>query len=181
MTQKQPDYLKSAGRYIYGRFRVRAFQVNGKITIGSFVSISKDVTVFLGGNHRPDWVSTFPFPAFSDFEGAIGITGHETTKGDVIIGSDVWIGENATILSGVTIGHGAVVGAYSVVASDVPPYAIVCGNPARIIRHRFSSDQIAELLNIAWWDWPEERLMVSVKKLCSTNIDEFIKTARGAK
>lgn len=181
MTQEQPEYLESAGRYIYGKFRVRAFQVNGKITIGSFVSISKDVTVFLGGNHRPDWVSTFPFPAFSDFEGATGITGHETTKGNVTIGSDVWIGECSTILSGVTIGHGAVVGAYSVVAKDVPPYAIVCGNPAKIIRYRFRPDQIVELLDIAWWDWPVEWLMESVKALCSTDIDGFIKMARGAK
>jgi acetyltransferase-like isoleucine patch superfamily enzyme len=106
-------------------------------------------------NHRVDWISTYPFPAFTDkFPEAKGIEQFVTTKGDVTIGNDVWIGQHVTILSGVTIGDGAVIGAHSVVGKSIPPYAIAVGNPARVIRYRFDEKTIEMLLKIQWWNWP---------------------------
>jgi len=108
------------------------------LRIGSFCSIANNVTIFLDGEHRTDWVTTYPFNLIlDDFK---SIKGHPKTKGSVIIGNDVWIGMNAMILSGVTIGDGAVIWANSVVSKDVAPYTIVAGNPARVIRQRFDQE-----------------------------------------
>jgi serine acetyltransferase len=93
----------------------------------------------------------------------------------VIIGNDVYIGYNVTILSGVTIGDGAVVGACSVLTEDVPPYAIVAGNPARLIRYRFKEESIQKLLKIRWWDWPEERVKKNIHLICSNSVDALLK------
>ena len=84
------------------------------------------------------------------------------TRGDVIIGNDVWIGYGATILSGVSIGDGAAIGACSLVVKDVPPYAIVAGNPAQVIRYRFDEETIHKLLKIRWWDWPDQRVRENI-------------------
>jgi acetyltransferase-like isoleucine patch superfamily enzyme len=147
------------GRYTYGRPRIITFDPKIKLTIGQFCSIADGVTIFLGGNHRLDWVSTYPFMVFPDFwPQAKDIKGHPSSKGDVNIGNDVWIGSGATILSGVRIGDGAAVGAKSVVTKDVEPYAIVVGNPARAIRKRFDDETIRRLLEIKWWDWPVEKI-----------------------
>ena len=122
----------------------------------------------LGREHRKDWVTTYPFPAFPDvWPEAKDIPGVEISKGDVIIGNDVWICYGATILSGVKIGHGAVIGARAVVTKDVEPYAVVAGNPAREIKKRFTPKQIQKLLDIAWWDWPEEKIRENIKMLCN--------------
>jgi len=144
------------------------------VRIGAFVSIALDVVLLDGGNHRTDWVSTYPFRARFGLPGAYA-DGHPRSKGDVLIGNDVWIGRGARVQSGVTIGDGAVVGGYSVVTKDVRPYAIVAGNPAREIRRRFSDEQIDALLRIAWWNWPLERVLEAVPELCSENVDEFIR------
>ena len=94
---------------------------------------------------------TYPFNAL--FSEGAHITGHPSSKGDIVIGNDVWIGYQSCILSGVTIGNGAIIGAKSVVTKDVPPYAIVAGNPAKFIRYRFPQETIDKLENLAWWDW----------------------------
>jgi hypothetical protein len=99
--------------------------------------------------------------------------------GDTIVGSDVWTMENCLILAGVKLGDGAFVAAGSVVTKDVPPYAIVGGNPAKLIRYRFSEEQIAALLEIRWWDWPEDKVRAAVPYLESEDVDEFIEYARG--
>ena len=140
LTQKwretYPDLIM--GRESYGAPQVLFRDlVPGKdrratLSIGAFCSISDDVKIFLGGQHRPDWVTTWPFNVL--WEDFVHIEGNPISKGDVIIGNDVWIGHNSRILSGVTIGDGAVVGANSVVAKDIPPYGIVAGNPARSLR-----------------------------------------------
>jgi len=93
----------------------------------------------------------------------------------VRIGNDVYIGYHVIILSGVTIGDGAVIGAGSVVAGDVPPYAIVAGNPAHIVRYRFDEETITKLLEIRWWDWPDEKVKENVHLICHDRADEFIK------
>lgn len=144
-------------------------------TVGKFCSIAAHLSIILGGNHRVDWVSTYPFMAFtSAFPNAENIQGHPATKGNVIIGNDVWIGMNVTIMSGITIGDGAVIGTHSVVAKNVPAYAIVAGNPARIIRYRFDANTIDKLLKLRWWDWPIEKIRQNVHLLCSNNVKELI-------
>jgi acetyltransferase-like isoleucine patch superfamily enzyme len=126
------------------------------------------VTIFLGGNHRTDWITTYPFSVF--WESAKNISGHPASKGDVIIGHDVWIGEGAVILSGVRIGNGAVIGAHAVVTRDVPSYAIIAGNPAAIMRSRFSKDEIDILESLEWWDWDDYKINAGMKFLLQSDI-----------
>lgn len=162
------------GRHSYAKPRVIAYPWDtAHITIGAFCSISPDVTFMLGGNHRPSCVSTYPFRIRLGLPGAEE-DGSAASKGDIVVGNDVWIGSGAVILSGVRIGDGAVIGARAVVASDVRPYAVVVGNPAREIRRRFSDPQVAALLEIAWWDWPMDRILEHVPELCSPAVDAFI-------
>jgi len=161
------------GEYTYGKPRVIFGGKKRSLTIGKYCSISAGVVIFLGGDHRIDWLSTYPFPLL--WTAAKSIPGHPSTKGDVIIGNDVWIGYGATILSGVKIGDGAVIGTGSVVSKDVPPYAIVAGNPAQVIRHRFDAETVQELLRIKWWNWPEEKVKENIDLICSDSIDAFIK------
>jgi acetyltransferase-like isoleucine patch superfamily enzyme len=146
-----------------------------KLRIGKFCSLAGGVQIYLGCNHRTDWITTYPFPAFPEyFNNAFKITGHVATKGDVVIGNDVWIGERVLILSGVTIGDGAVIAANSVVTKDVEPYSIVGGNPAKLLKKRFNEDTIQKLLEIKWWDWPIEKINDNLDILCSSNMNELI-------
>jgi len=160
------------GDYTYGKPRVMSWGEGTSLVIGKYCSIGTNVTIFLGSEHRTDWVSTYPFPSL--WEEASSISGHPSTKGDVVIGNDVWIGFGATILSGVTIGDGAAIGACSVVPQDVPSYAIAAGNPARVIQYRFNEETIQKLLRIKWWDWPDEKVKENVRLICSDSIHSFI-------
>lgn len=146
------------------------------VRIGNFCAISGQVVIMVTADHRVDRVTTYPFMSFSDkgWPNARGIQGHPTGKGPVVIGNDVWIGREALILSGVTIGDGAVIGARAVVTKDVPPYAIVAGNPAKVVKYRFDPETIRKLLAIAWWDWPDQEIHAVVDLLCSENIEDFI-------
>ncbi len=163
------------GVYTYGVPKVLHWGESSNLHIGKFCSIADEVTIFLGGNHRTDWITTYPFNVLNnEFPEAKDISGHPATKGNVIIGNDVWIGYKATIMSGVTIGDGAVIGACSVVTKDVKPYEIVAGNPAKVIRKRFSDEIIIQLLKIAWWNWPIEKIKAEIEFLCNNNIEKFI-------
>jgi acetyltransferase-like isoleucine patch superfamily enzyme len=161
------------GEYTYGKPRVIYRGEKASLRIGKYCSISTQVIIFLGSEHRMDWVSTYPFPYL--WKEASSIKGHPYSKGDVVIGNDVYIGYHATILSGVAIGDGAGIGAGSVVTKDIPPYAIVAGNPAQIIRYRFGEETIQALLKIKWWDWSNEKVRENVHLICSDSIDEFVK------
>lgn len=162
------------GEYTYGVPRVVFPQ--GRLKIGKFCSISWNVTIYLGGNHRMDWIALYPFsPEDGRWPEAEGIEDFLTTKGDVTIGNDVWIGSDVIIMSGVTIGDGAAIGAGSVVTGDVEPYAIVAGNPARLVKKRFGDEDIVRLLEVSWWDWPEEKIRRNIRLLCSGDIDTLAK------
>jgi len=146
--------LVTVGQYTYGAEQMFPHFWNSetKLTIGSYCSIADNVHVFLGGNHRMDWISTFPFGR--EVMQAMGAEATSVTNGDIVIGSDVWIGSHVSIMSGVTVGSGAVLAAYAHVVRDVEPYSVVGGNPARHLRHRFTPDVVGRLVNIAWWEWP---------------------------
>lgn len=171
---RYPDY--EIGRHSYGGLRVLHREEGKVLKVGAFCSFARGVTVFLGGEHRPDWVTTYPFNVLWKND-AGSITGNPRSKGDVIIGNDVWIGTDAIILSGVQIGDGAVIGARAVVSRDVPPYAIVAGNPARVIRMRFSPRQIEGLLALAWWNEDDETIKGWLPDLLSDDIDRFLARA----
>ena len=157
----------------YGLPVVHDWKEGASLRIGKFCSIAEGVNIFLGGNHRDDWISTFPFPAF--YDGLDEIVGYGFSKGDVIIGNDVWICTGATILSGVTIGDGAIVAADAVVSRDVEPYAVVAGNPSRVVRYRFSEQERDKLLEIEWWNWDEERIQAAIPLLCTGDLFSFFK------
>lgn len=164
------------GKYTYGKPQIHFNNSNAKLIIGNFCSIADNVNIYLGGNHRTDWVSTYPFghihqSIFNNYDGK----GHPATKGDVIIGNDVWIANDVTIMSGVKIGDGAVIANNSHVVKDVEPYSLVGGNPAKLIKYRFTKDQIDKLLEIKWWNWDDDKINVYTPLLCNSNIDEFIK------
>jgi acetyltransferase-like isoleucine patch superfamily enzyme len=161
------------GDHTYGSPRVISWGEGSSLTIGKYCSIGRNVAIFLGGEHRIDWVSTYPFTW--RWEDARHIPGHPATKGDVTIGNDIWIGYAVIILSGVKIGDGAVLGAGSVVVKDVPPYAIVGRNPAQVIKYRFDGETIQKLLKIKWWDRPDPVVHENAKWICSDSIETFIK------
>lgn len=169
------------GDYSYGRPKVRFPESGASLTIGRYCSIADGVEFLLGGNHRTDWVTTYPFPALPGlWPEAAGQTGFSGTRGDISIGHDVWIGSQAMILSGVSIGHGAVVAARSVVTRDVPPYTIVAGNPARVIRSRFDEATIAALIASAWWDLPRGEVARLLPVLMAGDVAGFLKTIPSA-
>jgi acetyltransferase-like isoleucine patch superfamily enzyme len=169
----------TVGDHTYGIPRILdAGSANPKIHIGRFTSIGADVTLSMG-NHRTDFVSTYPFAdLWKQWPHAPDISNH-TSRGDIRIGNDVWIGRSVFIMSGVRVGNGAVIGAASVVTKDVPPYAVVVGVPGSVIRYRFSEEIIAELQAIAWWDWPDGKLDRMLKHVLSTDIEAFISAAKG--
>jgi acetyltransferase-like isoleucine patch superfamily enzyme len=141
------------GAYSYGRPKVRFPESGRRLTIGRYCSIADKVEILLGGDHRLDWVSTYPFAAMAGlWPEAQASQDYHASRGDVTIGNDVWLGSGCLILSGVTIGHGAVIAAHAVVTRDVPDYAVVAGNPGRIVRRRFSPEIVAGLLETRWWD-----------------------------
>jgi virginiamycin A acetyltransferase len=128
--------------------------VGDRLRIGKFCAIARGVKFIMNGaNHQMDGISTYPFFIFGNgWERARPAEDELPYKGDTVIGNDVWIGYDALIMPGVTIGDGAIIAARSVIAADVPPYAIVGGNPARVVRQRFEADSVRRLLAIAWWN-----------------------------
>jgi acetyltransferase-like isoleucine patch superfamily enzyme len=174
LKQRHPDW--DVGRHSYGDPVVHDWGEGAKLRIGSFCSFASNVQIFLGGEHRTDWVSTYPFNMM--WPQAEHFTGHPATKGDVTIGHDVWVGADAVILSGVTVGDGAVIGARALVTKDVPPYAVVAGNPARQVKLRFSPQQVSRLQALAWWNWSDERIAASLPLMLSQRIEEFLDAAK---
>lgn len=132
--------------------------IGDRLIIGKFVAIATGVEFLMNGaNHALDGFTTYPLDVMGFVApGPDGPRG--TMRGDTVIGNDVWIGRGATILPGVRIGDGAVVAAKAVVAKDVPPYAVVAGNPATVVKRRFPDAVVETLLALRWWDWPVETI-----------------------
>ncbi|WP_258098543.1 CatB-related O-acetyltransferase [Marinoscillum pacificum] len=148
-----------------------------KLIIGKFCMIASDVKFIMNGaNHLTDAITTYPFAIFGNgWEKAMeGRTYPQ--KGDLIIGNDVWIGYNATIMAGVTIGDGAIIATNATVVKDVPPYSIVGGNPAQVIKYRFDEPTKEKLLQLKWWDWPIEKITANVHKLTGLELDELMES-----
>lgn len=176
------DPLTTIGRACYSKPTIVRYDGDVEtVTIGSYCSVSGNVEILPGGNHHPDWVSTYPFRIMLDLPGKLE-DGQPWSRGPVVIGNDVWIGRGVTILSGVTIGDGAVLAAGALVTRDVRPYAIAGGMPAREIKRRFPDDIVDRLLAVRWWDWPEADVAAAIPLLCADDIEAFLAMAeaRGA-
>ena len=143
-----------------------------RLIIGKFCQIAAGVEfVMNGANHQMNAVSTFPFYTLEGWNMEAPAMADLPLKGDTVIGSDVWIGQNAVILPGVRIGDGAIIGASSVVGSDVAPYSIVAGNPARALRKRFDDELIDLMLRFRWWDKPIDEINTLIPLLTCSDLD----------
>ena len=143
-----------------------------KLVIGSFCSIGSGAAFIMAGNqgHRSDWISTFPFFWMAEVPAFAGAENGYAPAGDTIVGNDVWIGSEAIVMPGVRIGDGAVIGTRALVTRDVEPYAIVGGNPAKVIRKRFADADIIKLRELKWWDWSEAQLHGAMPILTSGDV-----------
>lgn len=170
------------GEYTYG-YEFETFHINNnsqRITIGRYCSIAERVKIFGGGEHGYKTISTYPFKTLF-----LGQNIDAKSKGQTIIGNDVWLGYHSTILSGVKIGDGAIIAGMSVVTKDVPSYAIVAGNPARIIKFRFSDNVIEKLQKIKWWELKEDDIKNNIdlfyENLEDKSIEEIVERINNIK
>ncbi len=153
--------------------------IGDKLIIGKFCQIASGVEFILNGaNHQMNAVTTFPFYTLEGWDMEPPSMDDLPLKGDTVIGNDVWIGQNAVILPGVHIGDGAIIGANSVVGSNVEPYTIVAGNPARAIRKRFDDELIGYLLAFKWWDKSIEEINDLIPILTSSDLESVKKELR---
>lgn len=149
--------------------------IGDQLIIGKFCMIASDATFIMNGaNHLTTALSSYPFAIFGNgWEHAMQDKSYPN-KGNINIGNDVWIGYNATIMAGVTIGDGAIIATNATVTTDVPPYTIVGGNPARQIKKRFPEEVIKKLLEIQWWHWPIDKITRNVEYLTTCDWDKLV-------
>ena len=157
--------------------------IGDRLIIGKFCAIAEGARFIMNGaNHAMSGFSTYPFDIFGHGweQGFDRSTWARELRGDTVVGNDVWIGMEAVILPGIGIGHGAIAGAKSVVTHDVPPYAIVAGNPARVVRLRLPEAQVEALLASRWWELPPEKVSQLLPLLMSERVDELVAAIRPA-
>jgi virginiamycin A acetyltransferase len=148
--------------------------IGDRLVIGKFCQIAANVRFIMNGaNHPIEGFSTFPFCIFGYEWQDVPLTPHY--KGDTVIGNDVWIGYEAMIMPGVQVGDGAIIASRAVVTKDVEPYSIVGGNPAQVIRKRFNDETISDLMELAWWNWPLEKITKMAKKIAEGDKELFNK------
>jgi len=165
--EADPPLIRT-GDHTYFKGYPRAYRyepTDPPVTIGRYCSIANDVEFLLGGEHHPEFATTYPLETRVD---------QVASRGPITIGNDVWIGHASTILPGVKIGTGAGIGAGAVVSKDVPPFAIVGGVPAKVIRFRFDEKVQEGLLRLAWWDWSREQLEVAIPDFRKMSAEEFV-------
>lgn len=160
--------MLTIGKHTYGTPKLLGRGNN--VTIGSYTSIAEDVIIDCGFNHSTTNISTYPFHRLNS-----SILSNIIIRGDVNIGSDVWLATSTVIMSGVTIGDGAVIGMRCIVSKDVKPYEVVVGAPQRILRKRFTDEQIEKLLILKWWDKPDQEVIEIAPLLTSNKIEELFK------
>lgn len=176
-TIKNPNIIVGDFSYIadsdFESHVTHHYDWNGdKLIIGKFCQIASGVEfVMNGANHQMNAISTFPFYTLEGWNMNPPAASDLPLKGDIVIGNDVWIGQNAVILPGVHIGDGAIIGANSVVGSDVEPYTIVVGNPAKMLRKRFDDDMIELLLHFQWWDKEIEEINALIPILTCSDLE----------
>lgn len=145
-----------------------------RLIIGKFCAIASGTRFIMGAaNHRLSSVTTYPFSVFGGVweENAPAHLSQLPRKGDTVVGNDVWIGRESVIMPGARIGDGAIVAACSVVVGEVPPYGVVGGNPARLIKKRFDGELIDLLLQVRWWDFEPEKLAAFLPVLCDPDLE----------
>ena len=149
--------------------------IGDRLIIGKFCALARDVVFIMNGaNHKLSGLSTYPFQIFGNgWERVMPGLDELPMKGDTVVGNDVWLGYRAMVMPGVHIGSGAIVAAGSVVVSDVPPYAVVGGNPAKVIKTRFDAATVERLLAIAWWDWPVETITRNLESIVGGDVDRL--------
>jgi virginiamycin A acetyltransferase len=150
--------------------------IGDRLVIGRFCAIAADTRFIMNGaNHDMRGFSTYPFGILGGDARAAWDDGSVEAgfRGDTIVGNDVWFGTEAMVLPGITIGDGAIVAARAVVSRDVPPYAIVAGYPARVVRMRFDEATVSRLLAVAWWHWPIDRIMRNVDAIAGVDIEKL--------
>ncbi|QDR81304.1 Vat family streptogramin A O-acetyltransferase [Sporomusa termitida] len=162
---------KNSPENFYERIQHHYEFLEDKLIIGKFCAIAEGVTFIMNGaNHRMDGVTTYPFNIFGGgWEKVAPAVEQLPFKGDTVIGNDVWIGQNVTIMPGVKVGDGAIIAANTTITKNVEPYAIVGGNPAGLIKKRFSDEMIELLLKLQWWNWDEQEIFDKLEILVSTN------------
>ena len=145
--------------------------VGDKLRIGRFCQIASGVKfVMNGGNHRTDLFTTFPFPVFGQGWASAFDPATFPSKGDLVVENDVWLGHDALLMPGIRVGSGAIVATRAVVTKDVPPYAIVAGNPARVVRMRYDEATVVRLLAVAWWHWDAAKIARNLTAICGADL-----------
>ena len=166
------EYSYYDGQYFTSRVTHHYDFIGDKLIIGRYCQIGRGVEFIMNGaNHQMNSVSTYPFYIFNGWEQNPPKKEDLPYKGDTVIGNDVWIGQNVTFLPGVNVGDGCIIGANSVVASDIPPYSIVVGNPARVIKKRFDDEMIDLLEKLQWWNLHPKKVQKLIPLLSNSDID----------
>jgi acetyltransferase-like isoleucine patch superfamily enzyme len=170
--ETHPKFANCVGRHTYGPIQKVG---RGKIQIGNFCSLAGGIQ-FITWGHKTDWITTYPLSVLDYWNGGSKIIeGHPVIYNTIVVGHDVWIGQSAIIMGGVTIESGAIIAAGAVVTKDVEAYSIVGGNPAKLIKKRFSDEDIEYLLRLKWWDKTDKEIKRLVPYLCTDNVSRLRK------